>query len=63
MLKGYPFGNGVVAMEEKTGYEIDENVYSSQVREILVDEDALTIEEDGFMLGYEKACSSAREFP
>lgn len=35
--------------------EIDEDIYSEQYRDELVDNDEMSVEEDAFMRGYEEA--------
>ncbi len=34
---------------------LDEDVYSEEMREMLLDEDELSVEEEAFMRGYEEA--------
>ncbi len=41
--------------EEDEYYEDDENIYSEESRELLVDKDELSPEEAAFMKGYEEA--------
>ncbi|MBI2146703.1 hypothetical protein HYU22_05160 [Candidatus Woesearchaeota archaeon] len=41
--------------------EDEENIYSSEARERLVDEDTLSTDEDAFMLGYEKGLRAVEE--
>ena len=41
--------------------EDEENIYSSEAREKLVDEDTLSTDEDAFMLGYEKGLREVEE--
>ncbi|MBD3354441.1 hypothetical protein GF361_00470 [Candidatus Woesearchaeota archaeon] len=42
-------------VKEDEYFEDDENIYSEESRELLVDEDELSPEEAAFMKGYEEA--------
>lgn len=41
--------------EKEEDFFDDEDVYSEKARDVLVDDDEMTLEEEGFMEGYEEA--------
>lgn len=47
--------NELFIKDDKEEHIDDQNIYSEETRELLVDEDSLRPEEAGFMQGYEEA--------
>ena len=47
-------GNNLFNWRKSESFSEEENFYSKRIRALLVEEDALRGEEDGFMQGYEE---------